>query len=109
MTKKEVSEVRNQIFDGLYQYLGIKKREKCIYRLDKGRERNAIDMNHVKSVKDEEDKVFCSGKRYKRIGERRISIFYLMKDTISHWTLPCFTLEKRSKIIIITIEFRNKR
>ncbi|KAL5155233.1 LINE-1 retrotransposable element ORF2 protein [Glycine soja] len=64
-TKKAVSEVRAQAFDGLYQALGTRDGERSIYRLAKGRERKTIDLDHVKCVKDEEGKVLVHEKDIK--------------------------------------------
>lgn len=52
-----VSEARTRSFDGLNQSLGIKEGEKSIYMLTKGRERKTRDLDQVKCVNDEEDKV----------------------------------------------------
>ncbi|KAL5134814.1 Craniofacial development protein 2 [Glycine soja] len=72
-TKKAVSEARAQTFDGLYQALGTRDRERSIYRLAKGRERKTRDLGHVKCVKDEEGKVLVHEKdikeRWKDDGE----------------------------------------
>ncbi|KAH1196522.1 Glutathione hydrolase 1 [Glycine max] len=46
-TKKAVSEVRAQAFDGLYQALGTRDGERSIYRLAKGRERKTRDLDQV--------------------------------------------------------------
>jgi hypothetical protein len=48
-----VSEVRGQMYDGLYQRLGTKKGEKDIYRMAKSRERKTRDIIQVKYIKDE--------------------------------------------------------
>ncbi|KAL5145603.1 Craniofacial development protein 2 [Glycine soja] len=44
-TKKAVSEARAQAFDGLYQALGTRDRERSIYRLAKDRERKTRDLD----------------------------------------------------------------
>ncbi|KAH1193243.1 hypothetical protein GmHk_19G054335 [Glycine max] len=64
-TKKAVSEARAQAFDGLYQALGTRDRERSIYRLAKGRERKTRDLDQVKCVKDEEGKVLVHEKDIK--------------------------------------------
>ncbi|KAL5157078.1 Outer envelope protein 64, mitochondrial [Glycine soja] len=64
-TKKAVSEARAQAFDGLYQALGTRDGERSIYRLAKGRERKTRDLDQVKCVKDEEDKVLVHEKDIK--------------------------------------------
>lgn len=48
MRSRRVSETRIQDFDRLYQYLGIKKGEKSIYMLTKGRERKTRDLDQMK-------------------------------------------------------------
>jgi len=52
-----VSEARNQAFQGFYQYLGTKDGEKSIYKLAKGREKKTRDLDQVKCIKDEKDRV----------------------------------------------------
>jgi hypothetical protein len=51
--KRVVSEVRGQLYDGLYQWLGTKKGEKDIYRMAKSKERKMRDIIQVKCIKDE--------------------------------------------------------
>jgi uncharacterized protein YaaR (DUF327 family) len=46
--KRAVSEVRDQMYDGLYQRLGTKEWEKDIYRIVKSRERKTRDIIQVK-------------------------------------------------------------
>jgi hypothetical protein len=53
ITKRAVSEVRGQMYDGLYQRLGTKEGEKDIYRMTKSRERKTRDIIQVKCIKDE--------------------------------------------------------
>jgi hypothetical protein len=50
--KRAVSEVRGQMYDGLYQRLGTKEGEKDIYRITKSRERKMRDIIQVKCIKD---------------------------------------------------------
>jgi hypothetical protein len=52
IAKQAVSEVRGQIYDGLYQRLGMKEGEKDIYRMAKSRERKTRDIIQVKCIKD---------------------------------------------------------
>jgi hypothetical protein len=42
--KRAVSEVRGQMYDGLYQRLGTKEGENDIYRMVKSRERKTRDI-----------------------------------------------------------------
>jgi hypothetical protein len=50
--KRAVSEVRCQMYDRLYQRLGMKEGEKDIYRMTKSRERKMRDIIQVKCIKD---------------------------------------------------------
>jgi hypothetical protein len=50
--KRAVSEVRGQMYDGLYQRLGTKEGEKYIYRMAKSREGKTRDIIQVKCIKD---------------------------------------------------------
>jgi hypothetical protein len=51
-TKRAVSEVWGQMYDGLYQWLCTKEGEKDIYRMAKSRERKTRDIIQVKCIKD---------------------------------------------------------
>jgi hypothetical protein len=51
-TKQAVSEARGQMYDELYQRLGMKEGEKDIYRMAKSRERKTSDIIQVKCMKD---------------------------------------------------------
>jgi hypothetical protein len=55
--KRTVSEVRGQMYDGLYQWLGTKEWEKNIYRMAKSRERKTRDIIQVKCIKDETERL----------------------------------------------------
>jgi hypothetical protein len=50
--KRAVSEAMGQMYDGLYQWLGMKEWEKDIYRMVKSRERKTRDIIQVKCVKN---------------------------------------------------------
>jgi hypothetical protein len=50
--KQAVSEVRGQMYDGLYQRLGTKEGEKNIYRMTKSQERKMRGIIQVKCIKD---------------------------------------------------------
>jgi hypothetical protein len=50
--KRAVSEARGQVYDGLYQRLGMKEWEKDIYRMAKSQERKTRDIIQVKCIKD---------------------------------------------------------
>jgi hypothetical protein len=50
--KRAVSEVRDQMYDGLYQRLGTKEGEKDIYTMVKSRERKTRDIIQVKCIKN---------------------------------------------------------
>jgi hypothetical protein len=51
-TKRAVSEVRDQMYDRLYQRLGTNEGEKDIYRMAKSRERKTRDIIQVNFIKD---------------------------------------------------------
>jgi hypothetical protein len=51
--KRVVSKARCQMYDGLYQWLGMKEGETDIYRMTKSRERKTRDIIQVKCIKDE--------------------------------------------------------
>jgi hypothetical protein len=55
--KWTVSEARGRMYDGLYQRLGMKEREKDIYRMTKSRERKTRDIIQVKCIKDETERL----------------------------------------------------
>jgi hypothetical protein len=50
-TKRAVSEVRDQMHDGLYQQLGTNEGERDIYRMAKSQERRTRDIIQVKCIK----------------------------------------------------------
>jgi hypothetical protein len=54
-TKRVVSEVRGQMYDIIYQWLGTKEGEKDIYRMAKSRERKTRNIIQVKCIKDERE------------------------------------------------------
>jgi hypothetical protein len=60
-----VSEVRGQIYDGLYHRLGTKEGEKNIYRMTKSRERKTKDIIQVKCIKDETKRLLNKDKDIK--------------------------------------------
>jgi hypothetical protein len=45
--KRAVSEARDQMYDGLYQRMGMKEWEKDIYTIAKSREKNTRDIIQV--------------------------------------------------------------
>jgi hypothetical protein len=57
--KWAVSEARGRMYDGLYQQLGTKEREKNIYRMAKSRERKTRDIIQVKCIKDETERLLA--------------------------------------------------
>jgi hypothetical protein len=52
ITKRVVSEARDQMYDGLYQRLDTKEWEKDIYRMTKSKERKMRDIIQVKCIKN---------------------------------------------------------
>jgi hypothetical protein len=51
-SKRMVSEVMGQMYDGLYQWLDMKEWENDIYRMVKSQERKTRDIIQVKCIKD---------------------------------------------------------
>jgi hypothetical protein len=63
--KQAVSETRGQMYDGLYQRLGMKEGEKDIYRMAKSRERKTRDIIQVKYIKDETERLLTKDENIK--------------------------------------------
>ncbi|KAJ1702349.1 hypothetical protein LUZ63_002128 [Rhynchospora breviuscula] len=55
--KKAVSEARGRAYENLYQKLSTKEGEKDIYKIAKLRDRKTRDLNQVKCIKDETDRL----------------------------------------------------
>jgi hypothetical protein len=81
-TKRAMSEVRGQMYDGLYQRLGTKEREKDIYRMAKSRERKTRDIIQVKCINDATERL--KKMKISRIGGGSISINSSMKTVGAH-------------------------
>jgi len=65
-----VNKARTQAFQRLYQSLGTKEGEKSIYKLAKGMERKTRDLDQVKCIKDEEDRVLVQERDIKDIWKK---------------------------------------
>jgi hypothetical protein len=65
IAKRAVSEARGQMYDGLYQRLGMKEREKDTYRMAKSRERKTRDIIQVKCIKDATERLLTKDKDIK--------------------------------------------
>jgi hypothetical protein len=65
--KQAVSEARGQMYDGLYQRLGMKEGENDIYRMDKSRERKPRDIIQVKCIKDAKESLLTKDKGIKNM------------------------------------------
>jgi hypothetical protein len=61
------SEVRGQIYDGLYQRLGTKEEENDIYRMAKNRERKTRDIIQVKCIKDATERLLTKDEDIKNM------------------------------------------
>ncbi|KAJ4809245.1 hypothetical protein LUZ62_021811 [Rhynchospora pubera] len=55
--KKAVSEARGRAYEDLYQKLSTKEGEKDVYKIAKLRDRKTRDLNQVKCIKDETDRL----------------------------------------------------
>ena len=56
-TKKLVSEAKSKAFDDLYRKLGTREGEKDIYKLAKQRDKKSKDLDHIRCIKDEDQRV----------------------------------------------------
>jgi hypothetical protein len=81
--EQTVSEVRGQMYDGLYQRLGMKEGEKDIYRMVKSRERKTSDIIQVKCIKDETERLLTKMK-ISRISGGSISTNSLLNTVGAH-------------------------
>jgi phage terminase small subunit len=63
--KRAVSEVRGQMYDGLYQRLSMKEGENDIYRMAKSRERKTRDIIQVKCITDATNQLLTKDKDIK--------------------------------------------
>jgi hypothetical protein len=66
-SKRAVSEVRDQMYDGLYQRLATKKGEKDIYTMAKIRERKIRDIIQVKCIKDATERLLTKDENFKNV------------------------------------------
>jgi hypothetical protein len=64
--KRTVSEVRGQMYDGLYRRLGKKKGEKNIYRMAKSQERKTRAIIQVKCIKDATEQLLTKDEDIKK-------------------------------------------
>jgi hypothetical protein len=67
IVKRTMSEVRGQIYDGLYQRLSTKEGEKNIYRMAKSRERKTRDIIQVKCIKDATERLLTKDEDIKNM------------------------------------------
>ena len=58
--KKAVAVAKGRVYEDLYPRLETKKGEKKLYRLVRQRDRAGKDVQHVRVLKDENDKVMVS-------------------------------------------------
>ena len=64
--KRAVSAARGKAYDELYEKLGTKEGEMGVYKLAKIRERKTRDLNQVKCIKDEVDRVLVKDEEIKK-------------------------------------------
>jgi hypothetical protein len=65
--KRAVSEVKGQMYDGLYQWLGTKEDEKDIYRMAKSRERKTRNIIQVKCIKNATERLLTKDEDIKNM------------------------------------------
>ena len=56
---------KGKAYDDLYQRLGTKEGEKNIYRMARIRERKTRDINQIKCIKDETDRLLVKDNEIK--------------------------------------------
>ena len=61
-----MSGARGKVYDELYEKLGTKEGEMGVYKLAKIRERKTRDLNQVKCIKDEADRVLVKDDEIKK-------------------------------------------
>jgi hypothetical protein len=74
--KRTVSEVRGQMYDGLYQRLGTNEGEKDIYRMTKNRERKTRDIIQVRCIKDATERLLTKDEDIKNRWRKYFSKFF---------------------------------
>jgi hypothetical protein len=55
------------MYNGLYQWLGMKEGENDIYRMVKSRERNTRDIIQVKCIKDATERLLTKDRYQKQV------------------------------------------
>jgi DNA-directed RNA polymerase sigma subunit (sigma70/sigma32) len=65
VAKRAVSVAKGQTYDGLYQRLGMKEEGKDIYRMTRICERKTRDINQIKCIKDETDRLLLKDEEIK--------------------------------------------
>jgi hypothetical protein len=72
--KRAVSETKGQAYDDLYRRLSTKEGEEDVYKIARIRERKTRDLNQVKCIKDEMDRLLVKGQD--------------IKQRTSNWMIP---------------------
>ena len=72
--KRAVSEAKGQAYDDLYRRLSTKEGDKDAYKMTRIRERKTRDLNQVKCIKDEMDRLLVKGQD--------------IKQRTSNWMIP---------------------
>jgi hypothetical protein len=68
--KRAVSEANGRAYDDLYRRLSTKEVEKDVYKIARIRKRKMRDLNQVKCIKDEMDKLLVKGQDIKQRWQR---------------------------------------
>ena len=92
-TKKAVSEAKAKVFEELYRRLDTKEGEKELFKLAKARDRRTNDLNQIKCIKDEDEKVLVKDEEIK---EHWKSYFYKLfnESSSSDIQLGQFTISR---------------
>jgi hypothetical protein len=88
--KRVVSEKGGQMYDGLYQWFGMKEGEKDIYRMAKSRERKMMDIIQVKCIKDETERLLTKDEDIKNRWQEYFDKLFNAQWELVHWVRHLF-------------------